>query len=451
MKFNKGTVFVVLVLAATSILSPGVDVDAFARVSPTTRFCLITGSNHRKSCYRVVPLHHSFGSIERLSRRVIPPIAKQKQSTSDLSIQDHFRPRFIAKEFIVGTKYMLHMYCWLILGSLIARNIAFYTPTLSPLPLNQLTDLVYESNLAHSIEQFIKQKCSFDGSEQGLKEIIGSVVVSPIIEEISYRGIWQSIAFLTNWVVIFFFTLVCFEMSPILGWLWLRLIWLGIFAAIFRAVKYKAALMNVLPMIARDVIAQTLLCPPLLQIQKAAMDKKSFSTDIEKAKRFRISRFFLKNCDSETSSRLQSTIGRYLNLLARWNGSMMFAAAHIGIPDMHNLVKNGRMLAIPSMWQYAFAQKYIGTFVSSFLVESRLVVHRGTLWGAVGAHVAFNALGALRFTQYLVCGKLFDGTISFSLFTISITVVLYLITHRILKEVVFVLEKIEKWLDEKGQ
>jgi hypothetical protein len=38
-------------------------------------------------------------------------------------------------------------------------------------------------------------------------------------------------------------------------------------------------------------------------------------------------------------------------------------------------------------------QKCFGTFASSMIVESRLVSKRHNLWGAIGAHYAFNTIG----------------------------------------------------------
>ena len=40
-------------------------------------------------------------------------------------------------------------------------------------------------------------------------------------------------------------------------------------------------------------------------------------------------------------------------------------------------------------------QKFCGTFCSSLLIESRLVVNRRCLWPAIGAHMAYNSLACV--------------------------------------------------------
>ena len=67
------------------------------------------------------------------------------------------------------------------------------------------------------------------------------------------------------------------------------------------------------------------------------------------------------------SGRLYNRIRNLVHFSARWHGSYTFGLAHGSV-----------------------VQKVIGTTLSSLLVESRLVARRGTLWGAMAAHITFN-------------------------------------------------------------
>jgi hypothetical protein len=109
-----------------------------------------------------------------------------------------------------------------------------------------------------------------------------------------------------------------------------------------------------------------------------------------------------------------------LIFLTRWKTSSLFAAAHIpsrgtvpGGEDASSsssslfwLVPNSlatnmamtttTMTMMGSKDQYVYLRKFWGVFASSWLVESRLVSQRATLWGAWGAHMCFNTLTLYR-------------------------------------------------------
>jgi membrane protease YdiL (CAAX protease family) len=82
----------------------------------------------------------------------------------------------------------------------------------------------------------------------------------------------------------------------------------------------------------------------------------------------------------DSSSKLESTIQRSLISSSFWLASMSFGVAHIPA---------GPFPGITLQWYYV--SKYIGTTISSFLVERRLFCNRRTIWAAIGAHVTYNA------------------------------------------------------------
>ena len=106
----------------------------------------------------------------------------------------------------------------------------------------------------------------------------------------------------------------------------------------------------------------------------------------------------------EKENELANYITKSLLLYSRLQASLSFGLGHLENPlALHN--------------QYIKLQKCIGTFVSSFLVESRLLMKRKTIWCPIGAHIFFNTMGILRgaycksegdvFRMYILYGFLF--------------------------------------------
>jgi hypothetical protein len=438
MRYNNAIIFIIfVVIPICSHVG-----YAFIGITPNTKVRLI-GSDHHQSFYCTGPPHMSLLSEEKqsLPRRIVPPIPKQ--DTSHLTIQDHFRPCFIAKEFIIGAKYMTRLVCWLMLASLIARNISACLPILPTMGLEQLTDDAYQPHMRVlcSLEHFIKQKCGWITQGCFLK----SITVGPIAEELAYRGLGQSIGFASNWAYLFVFAWVCSK-SPIFGLFWLLGTSLGSITTVVTALKKNSALMNLVPMISRILSSEVILFPAHLQLLKMAKDQQqdnspeTSSADSNKPRNNGICKMVSTGYDTESSTRLQATVDRSLNLSARCFGSVMFAVAHLGIPVS---IKFPRTIAMVSGLQYALLQKYIGTFISSFLVESRLVVNRGTLWGAIGAHITFNTLVSSNYCAHLVSYRIFYKTPLLSLHVISYVAILFFFTQKLLDKVVLVLERIE--------
>ena len=80
-----------------------------------------------------------------------------------------------------------------------------------------------------------------------------------------------------------------------------------------------------------------------------------------------------------------------LSRSARFLGARQFGAAHA--------VVNG---GFPRE-ALKYLQKGFGTFALSLMFESRLVVNRRNIWGAVGAHTAFNSIGRSTLVSRLLC------------------------------------------------
>jgi hypothetical protein len=296
---------------------------AFVGITPNTKVRLI-GSDHPHGFCCTGPSQMALLSeeMQSLPRRLFPPIPKH--DTSHLAIQDHFRPCFIAKEFIIGAKYMTRLFCWLILASMIARNIFACSPIL---PTVGGTDAAYQYQftLCHALEQFIKRKCDLKD------DFLMGVTVGPIAEELAYRGLGQILGFASNWASLFAFAWVC-SRSPTLGLFLLLGTPLGSIITLVLALKEKSAL---IPMISGEYVPIALLFPAQLQLLKMAKDQQQdtspepTSVDSNKSRNNRICKMVSTRNDTGSSTRLQVTVDRSLNLSARWFGSLLFAAAHV--------------------------------------------------------------------------------------------------------------------------
>jgi membrane protease YdiL (CAAX protease family) len=346
-----------------------------------------------------------------------------------LSIKDHFRPRFMAREFLLGAQYMIRLWWLLMVASLIARNIALtLLPTLpNVVSWAQLTDAAYRHNIFYRLEMSSKQhfwkqfaQSCRASKPQGIILDGIQLVVAPVTEELAYRGLGHAVGYAANWAGLYAFAWICAQ-STLAGAIWICAGLLSAMAELMMVgVGDVSMTMNMVPTIARSIMFALILPAQLGLLQTAARNQpKRNSTNTasnhhnEEAVNgpSRISRLVRGNdsSDSETleNKELETTIDRSLNWTTRWFGSFCFGAAHLPYGQQGL----SERLTMSSTAQYSYLQKFMGTLASSFLVESRLVVHRRTLWGAIGAHVAFNTIGvvftSLHPRNNLVAYKLF--------------------------------------------
>lgn len=345
-----------------------------------------------------------------LQQRLFPPIPMQ-EADDLLSIKDHFRPRFMAREFLLGAQYMIRLWWLLMVASLIARNVALtLLPTLPDVvSWAQLTDAAYRHNVFYRLEMSSKQHfwqrfAQLCRASKRPAIILNGIqlVVAPITEELAYRGLGHAVGYAANWAGLYAFAWICAQ-STLAGAIWIGAGLLSAMAEIMMVGVADASLiMNLVPTIARSILFALILPAQLGLLQTAARNPpKRNSTNTASNHHneeaitgsSRISKLVHWNdlSDSETlkEKELETTIDRSLKWTTRWFGSFWFGAAHLPYGQRGF---NERLM-LSSAAQYSYLQKFMGTLASSFIVESRLVVHRRTLWGAIGAHVAFNTLG----------------------------------------------------------
>ena len=78
-------------------------IDAFVAPSPVLRRAVPgTGLGGDQFLMMV-----NLPDVRAISKILVPPIPKQEAPINRLS--DQFRPRFVAKEFLIGVRYMLRM------------------------------------------------------------------------------------------------------------------------------------------------------------------------------------------------------------------------------------------------------------------------------------------------------------------------------------------------------
>ena len=113
--------------------------------------------------------------------------------------------------------------------------------------------------------------------------------------------------------------------------------------------------------------------------KQTSSSKESTEKSNDNSKRSKIIELISPNEEIEDEDQFKSQIENALNLCGRFQGSRVFGMVHISNPLLLSQ-------------HYLHVQKCFGTFFSSFLIESRLVLYRKTLWPAIGAHVCYNTV-----------------------------------------------------------
>jgi hypothetical protein len=121
--------------------------------------------------------------VRAVGRILVPPIPKQEAPINRLS--DQFRPRFVAKEFLIGVRYMMRMFPLLIASSIVCHIIR---ASLN-LPEGMVEFGRSSYGILHQLEQGAKLIAA-NTLKFSLSEMPGWFKVSlvPLFEEMSYRG-----------------------------------------------------------------------------------------------------------------------------------------------------------------------------------------------------------------------------------------------------------------------
>lgn len=320
-------------------------------------------------------------------------------------------PRFVAKEFLFGVRYMCQLLPLLAAGSIFGHMllclISLMTTssgTIGGAALQQTRGVACLVSPYHMLEVEIKvvlakvvlalRGITFTEENANCflhpRAIIELMIITPIAEELSYRGVAQYIGKqyirLQNLVRAYMLRGLGMNLTVAIEVL---IVWSVVVGSIASFVGRKPALggeslFHLSPII-QSVIA---LVPFLVMRRYVSLDSRSIAavSGDKKAdhinesavwrrtsKALRTTRRGLgKQPGNSTSySEVQESIERTASRYGRWYGAFMFGAAH----------GNGGPLSL---------QKIFGTITSSLMVESRLVENRRTLWGAFGAHMMYN-------------------------------------------------------------
>ncbi len=392
-------------------------------VSPRQKFLPIVwtagndGANLSNSLKECQPLCHKWKqSIHQLQPKLktiqtylLPPISFQ--DTSNLSVYQHFRPRFMAKEAILGARIMMRIYSLLVLVGWIFETCSDRLPKLPTAPREAFS----HRSPIHTMDVLAKD--FFLERLPPLPVVFRLTILGPVLEEIAYRGVGFWATYWNMWFFLFFWSSLA-GFCPLLAALWM-----SHNSIMFLAEKLStlvvggAPILEIVKFIWLSVGPMLIQLPLQIRILQAArcinMDHSNTS-DLELATQNQyehsihampIPDAHKKRCkrivnkisrtsaiDLETESTLVRQIQVVLLQTTRWRTSSLFAAAHVPCKMSPLLASTD----ISSGDQYSYLRKFWGVFSSSFLVESRLVSRRGTIWGACGAHMCFNALTIYR-------------------------------------------------------
>jgi hypothetical protein len=329
--------------------------------------------------------------VRAISNMIVPPIPKQEAPINRLS--DQFRPRFVAKEFLIGFRYMLRMYTLLIASSALCSIIR------SSLPLPEGTVEFGRSSYGacHTLEMrakiFAANTLQYSYAEGPLWY---NVCLGPFLEEMSYRGFGHMLGRLHAVSNLLFFALLC-RCGPGPATAWCGFCALTIAMPLFGVLERKtiASVFNTLG----DFSDFALMLPVkvfiinMLRKQKEKSPKAedaSIVVNVTSGKRKNATNMITTlalGTETKAAVELERKLEKSFSRSARFWGAREFGAAH------SPMVPGG----LPLREALRYLQKGFGTFASSLLVESRLVVNRRNIWGAVGAHVAFNAMANFLF------------------------------------------------------
>lgn len=287
---------------------------------------------------------------------------------------------------------------------------AFDFSNANPLHLldSHVKSAIYQSRLASWIPYF----CSL-------------TIVTPMAEEVCYRGIGMSFLFWLNWVNCWLQAQLVFVSPYLLGLVFAQWSYrfFGVTLNLLNNEMHKP-LLEVIKFITGRWVPLLLELPLLVAIARfvrrqkldgikakpslAVSDEMDEVTFPESKDENEISSSIQGKCEGVVGRALggeETTIGssraaknlarqlyRTLSLRARYCTSIDFAAAHVHVERS----------TIPlSAWDhYSFLRKYLGILASSLLIESRLVAHRGNIWAAFGAHMVYNTITLLRLLTF---------------------------------------------------
>lgn len=316
--------------------------------------------------------------VNAVVTRVFPPIPDQEEK--NISLKQQFRPRFVAREFLLGASATCRVFPILMAAYLLTT-------------LAQLTFLSFSSSFTISepisgpitgphvwgvkAMRVISKTFGIPLSSMAFENLIG-----PTIEEVMCRGFTHWLGALVSQWQLCFFCLLCGWTSPVVA---LVLTNLGEVEMI--------AKLPLSPQTWARVILTAIRLPAVLAIFKAFRCNGKFSShqqlvdDVHAiaSRSHRIGPLnhnaFIaqtlkrQNCTETDIGRIQQLADRAVSWNARWLGAVYFGWAHLGLAA-----------------DFSGVQKCAITMIHSLLIESRLAVKRRTLWGAIGAHVAWNSL-----------------------------------------------------------
>ena len=117
---------------------------------------------------------------------LLPPIPKQEEEAKKL--QDNFRPRWVAREFLLGVRYMIRVHSWLLIGSLARRSLihGLLLPMRSTKHIHILSPSALPVDIAQSLDISLKSLYLqwFD-----MHSLMNTHILGPVLEEIVYRGL----------------------------------------------------------------------------------------------------------------------------------------------------------------------------------------------------------------------------------------------------------------------
>jgi len=340
-------------------------------------------------------------SVKAVVTRVVPPIPYQKET---LTWKDQFRPRFAAREFLLGASIMCRLFPILMAASLLATLVRL--TFLSSLPVALMSESSVVNNVPHMMDAIAKLAISNVLKIPPFSPVFTNLI-GPTVEEISYRGFGHWLGSLrTQWGLLFF-CILCKWTTPAVALSW------TVLAEVLALAQLS--LSKALP----RIVISAIQIPAVLAIYKAFRVSKEKSkrqlVDNDDCDNQSIAPFLGDTPNSRRSGPLDhnALIARTLNTTnhtaadsmesirpladravswnARWVGALCFGRAHLGITHTDSVFSQGMG-----------TQKCIGTIVSSLLIESRLAMNRRTLWGAIGAHVTYNTLSLMLPLTYVI-------------------------------------------------
>lgn len=363
-------------------------IDAFVAPSPMLRRTVPrTGFGGDQFLMMV-----NFPDVHAISKILVPPIPEQETPINRLS--DQFRPRFMAKEFLIGVRYMLRIYPLLIGSAALCLMIR------SSLPLSEMTVEFGRSSISgcHLLENRAKLIAA-NTLKFSMVQRPGwfDVSLGPFLEEISYRGLGHMLGRFWAVLNLLFFAWVCrWGPGPATALCGFSALFPLLWAVDGKTIHSVFNALRTLSVIALHLPAKVLIINMLRKKKEKAPKADDVSTVIKVTSEQRknaanIITTLALGKKTKAPVELQRKLEQTFSRSARFAGAWRFGAAHV--------VVNGRF---PLQEALRYLQKGFGTFASSLLVESRLVVNRRNIWGAVGAHAAFNSMACSNYVNRLL-------------------------------------------------